>query len=290
MAGAFWLPRRSQRPAQNGLASPAKISSDEPKAALGGTHAAAPFSDEAVPIVLGEHVTTEAGTGCVHTAPAHGLEDFEMGRRYDLEVYNPVGGNGVYHPDTPVFAGQHIFKANDDIIAALAERDVLLCQKPFQHSYPHCWRHKTPIIFRATPQWFISMSGNGLLEAAQTAVEGVQWVPDWGRARIDSMLEKRPDWCISRQRRGVPIALFRAQSDRRFASRYPVIDGTGRPSHWKQRALTHGLIWIRLISLGSDATDYEKVTDTLDVWFDSGGPTNAAARARRTQLARGPVP
>ena len=110
-----------------------------------------PFADEPVPIVLGEHVTTDAGTGCVHTAPAHGLEDFDMGRRYDLEVYNPVGGNGVYHPDTPVFAGQHIFKANDDIVAALSERNVLLCHQPFQHSYPHCWRHKTPIIFRATP-------------------------------------------------------------------------------------------------------------------------------------------
>ena len=132
-----------------------------------------------------------------------------MGRRYDLEVYNPVGGNGVYHPGTPVFAGQHIFKANDDIVAALADRHILLCHEPFEHSYPHCWRHKTPIIFRATPQWFISMMGNGLLSAAQAAVEGVQWIPDWGRARIDSMLADRPDWCISRQRTwGVPITLF----------------------------------------------------------------------------------
>ena len=154
-------------------------------------------------------MTTEAGTGCVHTAPAHGLEDFDIGRRYGLEVYNPVGGNGVYHPDTPVFAGQHIFKANDDIVAALDELKVLLCHAPFQHSYPHCWRHKTPIIFRATPQWFVSMTGNGLLAAAKSAVEDVQWIPDWGRARIDSMLAERPDWCISRQRTwGVPIALF----------------------------------------------------------------------------------
>ena len=126
---------------------------------LEGLRLRPPFDETPVPIVLGEHVTTDAGTGCVHTAPAHGLEDFDMGRRYDLEVYNPVGGNGVYHADTPVFAGKHIFKANDDIVAALSERDVLLCHEPFQHSYPHCWRHKTPIIFRATPQWFISMSG-----------------------------------------------------------------------------------------------------------------------------------
>ena len=239
-----------------------------------------PFSDEAVPIVLGEHVTTEAGTGCVHTAPAHGLEDFEMGRRYDLEVYNPVGGNGVYHQDTPVFAGQHIFKANDDIVAALAERDVLLCHAPFQHSYPHCWRHKTPIIFRATPQWFISMSGNGLLEAAQTAVEGVQWVPDWGRARIDSMLEERPDWCISRQRTwGVPIALFVHK-----------VTGDLHPdtqSLMEQVALrmeAQGIdAWFDLDPadlLGSDATDYEKVTDTLDVWFDSGVTHQCVLRER----------
>jgi isoleucyl-tRNA synthetase len=248
--------------------------------ALEGLMLLPPFSDEAVPIVLGEHVTTEAGTGCVHTAPAHGLEDFEMGRRYDLEVYNPVGGNGVYHPDTPIFAGQHIFKANDDIIAALAERDVLLCHEPFQHSYPHCWRHKTPIIFRATPQWFISMSGNGLLEAAQTAVEGVQWVPDWGRARIDSMLEERPDWCISRQRTwGVPIALFVHK-----------VTGDLHPdtqSLMEQVALrmeTQGIdAWFDLDPadlLGSHATDYEKVTDTLDVWFDSGVTHQCVLRER----------
>ena len=248
--------------------------------ALEGLMLLPPFSDVAVPIVLGEHVTTEAGTGCVHTAPAHGLEDFEMGRRYDLEVYNPVGGNGVYHPETPVFAGQHIFKANDDIVAALAERDVLLCHEPFQHSYPHCWRHKTPIIFRATPQWFISMSSNGLLEAAKTAVEGVQWVPDWGRARIDSMLEERPDWCISRQRTwGVPIALFVHK-----------VTGDLHPdthSLMEQVALrmdTQGIdAWFDLDPadlLGSDATDYEKVTDTLDVWFDSGVTHQCVLRER----------
>lgn len=178
-----------------------------------------PFSDEAVPIVLGEHVTTEAGTGCVHTAPAHGLEDFEMGRRYDLEVYNPVGGNGVYHPDTPVFAGQHIFKANDDIIAALAERDVLLCHEPFQHSYPHCWRHKTPIIFRATPQWFISMSGNGLLEAAQTAVEGVQWGARLGTSENRQHVGGAPRLVhLSPAHLGGTDCAIRAQSDRRFTS------------------------------------------------------------------------
>ena len=233
-----------------------------------------------MPIVLGEHVTTDAGTGCVHTAPAHGLEDFDMGRRYDLEVYNPVGGNGVYHPDTPVFAGQHIFKANDDIVAALSERDVLLCHEPFQHSYPHCWRHKTPIIFRATPQWFISMSGNGLLDAAKGAVENVQWVPDWGRARIDAMLAERPDWCISRQRTwGVPIALFVHK-----ISGEPHPDTQALMEQVAERMETQGIdAWFDLDPaelLGDEAEDYDKVTDTLDVWFDSGVTHECVLRQR----------
>jgi isoleucyl-tRNA synthetase len=238
--------------------------------ALEGLLLLPPFDETPVPIVLGDHVTTEAGTGCVHTAPAHGLEDFDMGQRYDLEVYNPVGGNGVYHPDTPVFAGQHIFKANDDIVAALSERGILLCHEPFQHSYPHCWRHKTPIIFRATPQWFISMTGNGLLSAAQKAVEGVQWIPDWGRARIDSMLADRPDWCISRQRTwGVPIALF---VHKVTGDLHP--DTQALMEQVAVRMERHGIdAWFDLDSselLGDDAEHYEKVTDTLDVWFDSG--------------------
>jgi len=239
-----------------------------------------PFSETSVPIVLGDHVTTEAGTGCVHTAPAHGLEDFEMGRRYDLEVYNPVGGNGVYHADTPVFAGQHIFKANDDIIAALSERGVLLCHQPFQHSYPHCWRHKSPIIFRATPQWFISMTGNGLLAAAKKAVEGVQWVPEWGRARIDSMLAERPDWCISRQRTwGVPIALFVHKTTGEL---HP--DTQGLMEAVAVRIETRGIeAWFDLDPvelLGDEAGNYEKVTDTLDVWFDSGVTHHCVLRQR----------
>ena len=238
--------------------------------ALEGLLLLPPFDETPVPIVLGDHVTTEAGTGCVHTAPAHGLEDFDMGQRYDLEVYNPVGGNGVYHPDTPVFAGQHIFKANDDIVAALSERGILLCHEPFQHSYPHCWRHKTPIIFRATPQWFISMTGNGLLSAAQKAVEGVQWIPDWGRARIDSMLADRPDWCISRQRTwGVPIALF---VHKVTGDLHP--DTQALMEQVAVRMERHGIdAWFDLDSselLDDDAEHYEKVTDTLDVWFDSG--------------------
>ena len=167
------------------------------------------FLDRKVPMILGDHVTMEAGTGAVHTAPAHGQDDFVVGKQYDLDVYNPVGGNGVYLPDTEYFAGQHVLKAHTAIIALLQERGVLLHNEDIQHSYPHCWRHKTPIIFRATPQWFVSMRKQELLTKALTAVEGVQWLPEWGRARIEGMLISRPDWCISRQRTwGVPIALF----------------------------------------------------------------------------------
>ena len=229
-----------------------------------------PFDSTPVPIMLGDHVTTDAGTGCVHTAPAHGLEDFQIGKDYGLEVYNPVGGNGVYLPGTPVFEGQHIFKANDAIVEELAARGILLCHRPFNHSYPHCWRHKTPIIFRATPQWFVSMEKQGLLEGAKAAVDEVSWVPDWGRARIDAMLDGRPDWCISRQRTwGVPIPLFinkvdgsvHPDTERLIEEVAKRIEGTGIDA------------WFDLSAdelLGADSEHYDKVTDTLDVWFDSG--------------------
>lgn len=243
-----------------------------------------PFDSTPVPIMLGDHVTTDAGTGCVHTAPAHGLEDFQIGKDYSLEVYNPVGGNGVYLPGTPVFEGQHIFKANHAIVEELAARGTLLCHRSFNHSYPHCWRHKTPIIFRATPQWFVSMEKQGLLEGAKAAVDEVSWVPDWGRARIDAMLDGRPDWCISRQRTwGVPIPLFVNKVDGSFhpdterlieevAKR---IEGTGIDA------------WFDLSAdelLGADSEHYDKVTDTLDVWFDSG-VTHACVLRQRGGLS-----
>ncbi len=168
-----------------------------------------PFYSFDVPVILGEHVTIDSGTGAVHTAPGHGQEDFVVGQKYGLEVANPVGGNGVYLPDTERFAGQHVFKANASVVEVLKETGALLHHQAIQHSYPHCWRHKTPIIFRATPQWFISMEQAGLRQKALSEIKGVKWIPEWGQNRIEAMVENRPDWCISRQRTwGVPIALF----------------------------------------------------------------------------------
>ncbi len=242
-----------------------------------------PFGDLEVPLMLGSHVTTDAGTGCVHTAPAHGLEDFQIGREYGIEVYNPVGPNGVYLPGTPVLEGRHIFKANDEIIAELEGAGRLLAHQPYEHSYPHCWRHKTPIIFRATPQWFISMEQAGLLEAAQEAVEGVNWVPEWGRARIDAMLADRPDWCISRQRTwGVPITLFVHRETGELHPRTDALIETVAG----QIAAAGIDAWFDLdpaTLLGDEAEEYEKVSDTLDVWFDSG-VTHACVLRQRDVL------
>jgi isoleucyl-tRNA synthetase len=241
------------------------------------------FLARQVPVILGDHVTTDAGTGAVHTAPAHGQEDFVVGQKYHLEVHNPVGSNGVFLPETEFFAGQHVFKANAEIIALLQQRGVLLHSEELNHSYPHCWRHKTPIIFRATPQWFVSMQQQGLLDQALAAVQKVQWVPDWGQARIEGMLAKRPDWCISRQRTwGVPIALF---VHRETGALHPRT--TELMEQVAQRMERSGIdAWFDLDSaelLGEEAGTYEKVTDTLDVWFDSG-VTHACVLQQRKEL------
>ncbi len=239
------------------------------------------FLDIQVPVILGDHVTTEAGTGAVHTAPGHGQDDFIVGQKYGLEVYNPVGGNGVYLPDTEYFAGQHVLKANPVIVELLQERGVLLHHEQYEHSYPHCWRHKTPIIFRATPQWFIAMEQNGLLDSAKAAVEQVQWIPGWGKARIDAMLSSRPDWCISRQRTwGVPITLF---IHKESAELHP--DTSALMEKVALLIEERGIeAWFELevseLLSGDDADSYEKVTDTLDVWFDSGVTHTCVLRER----------
>ena len=239
-----------------------------------------PFYDFDVPAILGEHVTTESGTGIVHTAPGHGQEDFVVGQQYGLEVANPVGGNGVYLPDTELFAGQHVFKANDAVVEVLQERGALLHHQAYTHSYPHCWRHKTPIIFRATPQWFISMDQAGLRTKALAEIKKVQWVPEWGQNRIESMVENRPDWCISRQRTwGVPIALFVHKETQALHPR-----ATELMEAVAKRVEEAGIqAWWDLDPaelLGDEADQYEKVLDTLDVWFDSGSTHSSVVDVR----------
>jgi isoleucyl-tRNA synthetase len=243
-----------------------------------------PFYPREVPIILGDHVSAEDGTGAVHTAPGHGVEDFIVGKKYGLDVLNPVGGNGVYLPDTEIFAGQYIWKAQDAIIALLRERSVLLADEKITHSYPHCWRHKTPVAFRATPQWFISMEKAGLRDAALAAIKKVDWVPDWGEERIAGMVEGRPDWCISRQRTwGVPIALFVDKS-----SSEPHPRSIELMEQVALRVEQGGVdVWYDLDIaelLGADAEHYEKVTDILDVWFDSG-VTHFCVIDQRPELA-----
>lgn len=244
-----------------------------------------PFYDRQVPVILGDHVTTDAGTGAVHTAPGHGQDDFVVGQQYGLLVDNPVGGNGVFLPDTPLFVGESVFKANPLVIDTLREKDALLCHIDIQHSYPHCWRHKSPIIFRATPQWFISMDQNGLRDAAMQEIANTQWLPDWGQKRIENMVSGRPDWCISRQRTwGVPIPIFVHQQSGELHPK------TAELIEQVALKVEQGGIdaWFDLAAedlIGNDAAEYEKVTDTLDVWFDSG-VSHACVLDRRDELAR----
>ncbi len=243
-----------------------------------------PFYAKQVPVILGDHVTTDAGTGAVHTAPAHGDEDFAVSKRYNIEVNNPVGANGTFLDSTELFAGEFVFKANPHVIEVLQEHGALLNHEQYEHSYPHCWRHKTPIIYRATAQWFIGMehkSGESALRyQALKAVEDVRWEPDWGQARIRSMIESRPDWCVSRQRNwGVPIAIF---LHKETGEMHPqTLDFMEQVAQKIEQAGVEA--WYDLDDaelLGDQVDQYDKVTDTLDVWFDSGVSHNSVVAAR----------
>lgn len=229
-----------------------------------------PFYDYQVPIILGDHVTTESGTGCVHTAPGHGVDDFNVGKTYNLDVVNPVGANGVYVEGTDLFAGEHVFKANSHVVEVLTEKGNLLHHHAYEHSYPHCWRHKTPIIFRATPQWFVSMDKNGLRKDSLSEIEKTKWIPDWGQGRIESMVAGRPDWCISRQRTwGVPITLFiHKDTGELYPDSLAVLEKVAKAVEQKGIQAWWDIDPHELI--GDDAQQYIKVKDTLDVWFDSG--------------------
>ncbi len=229
-----------------------------------------PFYDREVPILMGDHVTTEAGTGNVHTAPAHGPDDYVVCMKYDIPIIHPVNGKGVFKEDTEFFAGLHVLKANDAILEVIKSKANLLHADAIDHSYPHCWRHKTPVIFRATPQWFIHLDQAHLRKDAMESIYKVDWIPDWGQARIAGMIANRPDWCISRQRSwGAPITLFVHKDSHELHPKTPAFI-----EEIATRVEKDGIdAWFDLDPvelLKEEADDYFKVTDTLDVWFDSG--------------------
>ncbi|MEO6975729.1 MAG: isoleucine--tRNA ligase [Gallionella sp.] len=280
-------------------------------AALEGLLLQHPFYDRGVPIICGEHVTLEAGTGLVHTAPAHGLDDYFVGQKYNLPTESPVGDDGKFLANLPLVGGLFVWKANDVVIDALQTSGHLLHMEKMLHSYPHCWRHKSPIIFRSTPQWFIGMDNVGnagssdieqlvqekrshtgkpeqrdgmpLRDLANRAVEATQFFPGWGRARLEAMIRNRPDWCVSRQRSwGVPMPFFMHRETGQLHPRTPEL--------LEQAAMLverDGIeAWFSLNSadlLGADAEHYKKLGDTLDVWFDSG-VTHASVLQRREGL------
>ncbi|MBU0745098.1 MAG: isoleucine--tRNA ligase [Gammaproteobacteria bacterium] len=242
-----------------------------------------PFlDDKTVPVVLGDHVTFDIGTGAVHTAPAHGQDDYKVGLQNNLPIKNPVAANGKFLESTRFFAGKNVFEANPDVIVILKEHDNLIHEETLQHSYPHCWRHKTPLIFRATQQWFISMDGApkgkaSLRQQAQDSIVQVKWLPAQGENSIKSMVNQRPDWCISRQRFwGLPIALLvHKETGEIHPEMGRLIEEIIAPNIEKI-----GLVYWHQVEAVSflkehaknkvDAENYEKVTDTLDVWFNSG--------------------
>ena len=250
-----------------------------------------PFYDRESPVVLADYVTLETGTGAVHTAPAHGEDDYRTSRAYSLAVDDPIDGRGVFRDSVEHFARVHVRKADAKVIDVLRENDALLHTAAFEHSYPHCWRHKTPVVFRATPQWFIPMDkvadgardGQSLRDKARAACAEVSWIPGWGRERIEGMIAGRPDWCVSRQRNwGVPIAVFTHRDSGELHPR--TAEHIEAVAEMIERDGIQA--WFDLDTatlLGDDAKSYEKVTDVLDVWFDSGA-THACVLDRREEL------
>ncbi len=259
-----------------------------------------PFLARLVPVILGEHVTADAGTGAVHTAPGHGQEDYQIGLHYALLVENPVDDRGVFYAGVPFFGGLPVRKAESKVLELLRERSQLLAEVRFQHSYPHCWRHKTPLIFRATSQWFISMDQQNLRQDALAAVRQVQWFPAWGQERIEKMLEVRPDWCISRQRRwGVPLAIWVNREGEMLDNQAELFEkvaefvekntldyfqetsefALGIVTTEEAEALLHPEVQqnAKTVVLPPESS---RLKDTLDVWFDSGVTHEAVLAAR----------
>ncbi len=235
-----------------------------------------------VPLLLGDHVTTEQGTGLVHTAPSHGEDDFALGRAHGLEVPETVGDDGTFNPWVPRFAGVHVYKAADPVCAALADAGTLLARAKLVHAYPHSWRSKAPLIYRATPQWFIRMDGPEHIRArALDAIEATRFIPEKGRNRIRAMVESRPDWCISRQRAwGVPIAIFVERAtgeplrDPAVMARVTAIFAAEGADAWYNSPPS------RFLGEGRDPADFDQVMDIVDVWFESGSTHAFTLEAR----------
>jgi len=243
-------------------------------AALEGVGLRHPLYGRPVPVIVGEHVTLEAGTGLVHTAPAHGVEDYEIGQHYRLPVDNPVGDDGRFFASVALVGGMLVWDANATVTGELERRGLLLARAKLTHSYPHCWRHKTPIIFRATTQWFIGMElrradGRTLRETALDAVNATAFFPAWGQARLHGMIASRPDWCVSRQRNwGVPIAFFVHRETGALHPDMPAL--LERAAQAVERGGIEAWFAMSAADFGVDEREYAKLSDTLDVWFDSG--------------------
>ena len=291
LVDAAWQRFSATGQAETGAVSGARVLGHALGKKLDGVKLQHPFYPRQVPVILGDHVSAEDGTGAVHTSPDHGVEDFLVAREHDIGLLNYVQAHGTYRADVPPadgleLAGMHIWKANNAIVETLRQRGVLLAHAEIIHSYPCCWRHKTPVIFRTTPQWFISMEQQKLRETALTSIKSVQWIPGWGEERIAGMIAGRPDWCISRQRTwGVPIALFVHK-----ITQQPHRDSVALLERVAQLVELGGVdAWFALDPaelLGDEANEYEKVTDVLDVWFDSG-VTHYAVIGQRPELQQG---
>ena len=253
-----------------------------------------PLYDRKSPIILGEHVTTDAGTGAVHTAPGHGLEDYEVGCKYNLEVLSPLDSRGVWTAEAGDLEGIPYYKGNSIVIEKLKQAGALLAQADIQHSYPHCWRCKNPVIYRATPQWFVKV--DKFRQPTLEAIKNVKWIPAGGEARISNMVEGRSDWCISRQRAwGVPIPVFYCKECGEVIVTDETIENVAKifekesSDAWVKYSVDELLPEGFKCPKCGKTHCFTKENDIMDVWFDSGITWRAVVEKRSEQLGHTPV-